>query len=78
MLLRVLTTERPEVVPPLRYRDRDDFPWISHYVFKLPSGELASFMIDVSEVLEDLARLPSAADDAGCGLTFRMGPGPVA
>ncbi len=78
MLLRVLTTERPEVVPPLRYRDRDDFPWISHYVFKLPSGELASFMIDVSEVLEDLARLPSAADDVGCGLTFRMGPGPVA
>ena len=51
MLRRVLATERPEVVPPLRYRDRDDFPWISHYVFKLPSGELASFMIDVSEVL---------------------------
>ncbi|HOT93997.1 MAG TPA: PAS domain S-box protein [Methanoregulaceae archaeon] len=52
MLYRVLTTEEPEVVPPLRYRDRDDFPWISHYVFKLPSGELASFMIDVSDVLE--------------------------
>ncbi len=78
MLSRVLTTERPEVVPPLRYRDRDDFPWISHYVFKLPSGELASFMIDVSEVLEDLDRFPSAADEVGCGLTFRTGPEPGA
>lgn len=64
MLRRVLTTERPEVVPPLRYRDRDDFPWISHYVFKLPSGELASFMIDVSEVLDDTDALEDVAEDA--------------
>jgi PAS domain S-box-containing protein len=63
MLFRVLTTERPEVVPPLRYRDRDDFPWISHYVFKLPSGELASFMIDVSEVLEASDERQRTADD---------------
>lgn len=66
MLIRVLTTEQPEFVPPLRYRNRDDFPWISHYVFKLPSGELASFMIDVSEVLEDMTGSPERAGDAGC------------
>jgi PAS domain S-box-containing protein len=52
-LVRVLSTGRPEVARPIRYRDRDDFPWISRYVFRLPSGELASFMIDVSEVLEE-------------------------
>jgi PAS domain S-box-containing protein len=74
MLLRVLTTERPEVVPPLRYRDRDDFPWISHYVFKLPSGELASFMIDVSEVLESGGGSLCTAGDAARGPTYRTAP----
>ncbi|ACL16741.1 PAS domain S-box protein [Methanosphaerula palustris] len=64
LLLRILTTERPEAVAPLRYRERDDFPLISHYVFKLPSGELASFMIDVSEVLEGAEGLPPAVKDA--------------
>lgn len=63
-LQRVLTTGRPEVAPPIRYRNRDDFPWISRYIFKLPSGELASFMIDVSEVLEDTAGPADAAGDA--------------
>lgn len=54
LLYRVLTTEKPEFVTPLKYRNREDFPWISHYVFKLPSGEIASFMIDVTEaVIED-------------------------
>jgi PAS domain S-box-containing protein len=48
MIERVQTSRRPEVASG-RYRDRDDFPMISHYVFRLPSGELASFMIDVSE-----------------------------
>jgi PAS domain S-box-containing protein len=52
-LVRVLRTGRPEVATPIRYRDRGDFPWISRYIFRLPSGELASFMIDVSEVLEE-------------------------
>lgn len=64
LLLRILTTERPEVVAPLRYRNRDDFPLISHYVFKLPSGELASFMIDVSEVLEEAEEPQCAVEDA--------------
>jgi len=53
LLYRVLTTENPEFVTPLKYRNRDDFPWISHYVFKLPSGEIASFMIDVTEVMTE-------------------------
>ncbi len=75
MLRRVLTTERPEVVPPLRYRDRDDFPWISHYVFKLPSGELASFMIDVSEVLEETAGPADAAEDAAAYWRRRISDG---
>lgn len=66
---RIQTTERPEVVPPLRYRERNDFPLISHYVFKLPSGELASFMIDVSGVLEGAATNGSNCD---CG-----DPGPI-
>ncbi|MDD1729681.1 MAG: PAS domain S-box protein [Methanospirillum sp.] len=52
MLIRVLTTEIPEFVPPLKYRNREDFPWISHYVFKLPSGEIASFMVDVSDAVK--------------------------
>jgi PAS domain-containing protein len=51
LLIRVLTTEKPEFLAPLKYRNRDDFPWISHYVFKLPSGEIASFMIDVSNAI---------------------------
>ena len=49
MLIRVLTTEKPEFLAPLKYRNCDDLPWISHYVFKLPSGEIASFMVDVSD-----------------------------
>jgi PAS domain S-box-containing protein len=48
----VLQTERPAFLPPLRYRQEQDV-WIWHYVFKLPSGELASFMIDVSEDLKN-------------------------
>jgi PAS domain S-box-containing protein len=51
LLLRVLTTEQPEFVAPLKYRNREDFPWISHYVFKLPSGEIASFMVDVTDAV---------------------------
>lgn len=53
LLFRVLTTEQPEFVAPLKYRDREDFPWISHYVFKLPSGEIASFMVDVTEAVKE-------------------------
>ena len=53
LLHRVLITEKPEFVAPLKYRNREEFPWISHYVFKLPSGEIASFMIDVTDVVKD-------------------------
>jgi PAS domain S-box-containing protein len=53
LLRRVLTTEQPEFVAPLKYRKREDFPWIYHYVFKLPSGEIASFMIDVTDVVKE-------------------------
>jgi len=53
LLRRVLITEQPEFVAPLKYRKREDFPWIYHYVFKLPSGEIASFMIDVSDVVKE-------------------------
>jgi len=48
-LIRVLNTENPEVLPPLQYVKGIDSPWLSHYIFKLPSGEIASFMIDVSD-----------------------------
>lgn len=78
LLLRILTTGRPEVVAPLRYREQEDFPLISHYVFKLPSGELASFMIDVSEVLEGADGDQSAVEDAADGSYCDFGdPGPV-
>jgi PAS domain-containing protein len=63
-LRRVLTTGRPEVARPAKYRNRDDFPWISRYIFRLPSGELASFMIDVSEVLKDADGPAGAAEGA--------------
>lgn len=53
LLRRVLTTEKPEFVAPLKYRKREDFPWIYHYVFKLPSGEIASFMVDVTDAVKE-------------------------
>jgi PAS domain S-box-containing protein len=61
-LKRVLRTGRPEVARPIKYRNRDDFPWISRYIFRLPSGELASFMIDVSEVLEETGGSPDGPE----------------
>lgn len=52
-LLKLINfTEQPEVVPPLQYIVGEDQPWCSHYVFKLPSGEIASFMIDVSDEMK--------------------------
>ncbi|AFD01050.1 PAS fold-containing protein [Methanocella conradii HZ254] len=58
LLKRVNLTEKPEVVPPLQYVVGEDQPWCSHYVFKLPSGEIASFMIDVSDEMkaEDISK----------------------
>jgi len=52
LLKRIYSTDMPEVVPPLQYVIGEDQPWCSHYVFKLPSGEIASFMIDVSDEMK--------------------------
>jgi PAS domain S-box-containing protein len=52
LLKRINFTEQPEVVPPLQYIVGEDQPWCYHYVFKLPSGEIASFMFDVSDEIK--------------------------
>jgi PAS domain-containing protein len=49
LLKRINITEQPEMIPPLQYVIGKNEPWCSHYVFKLPSGEIASFMIDVTD-----------------------------
>ncbi|MFA7125460.1 MAG: PAS domain-containing protein [Sphaerochaetaceae bacterium] len=49
---KVLATGKPAFLPPIRYRNNENL-WIRHYLFRIPSGELASFMIDVSEELQD-------------------------
>lgn len=51
-LKRVNITEQPEVLCPLQYVIGESEPWCSHYVFKLPSGEIASFMIDVTDEIK--------------------------
>lgn len=51
-LKRINFTEQPEVLSPLQYVIGENEPWCSHYVFKLPSGEIASFMIDVSDEMK--------------------------
>lgn len=63
-LIRVLKTEKPEFLLPLQYRKGKDSPWIWHYIFKLPSGEIASFMIDVSDAIREDAEGPLRA----CGV----------
>ncbi|WP_292518315.1 PAS domain-containing protein [Methanoculleus sp.] len=47
---RVFSRESSVFLPPLQYQ-KGHGAWIWHYLFKLPSGELASIMIDVSEEL---------------------------
>jgi PAS domain S-box-containing protein len=49
---RVLDTGTPVFLPPLLYR-RGTGLWIWTYLFKLPTGEIASFMIDVSDELRN-------------------------
>ena len=49
---RAFARESSVFLPPLQYR-KGQGAWIWHYLFKLPSGELASIMIDVSEELRD-------------------------
>jgi PAS domain S-box-containing protein len=51
---QVLAAGNPAFLPPLQYRKEENL-WIWHYLFLLPSGELASFMIDVSEEVQDCA-----------------------
>jgi PAS domain S-box-containing protein len=63
-LIRVLGTEKPEFLLPLQYRKGKAYPWVWHYVFKLPSGEIASFMIDVSDAVREEAEAPLRACDA--------------
>lgn len=63
-LIRVLKTEKPEFLLPLQYRKGKDSPWVWHYIFKLPSGEIASFMIDVSDAVREDAKAPLRACDA--------------
>ncbi|WP_342771164.1 PAS domain-containing protein [Methanoculleus sp. UBA416] len=60
-LIRVLETEKPEFLPPLQYRKEHSSPWIWHYIFKLPSGEIASFMIDISGAVREEAEAPLRA-----------------
>jgi len=48
-LNRVDSTGVPEVVPPLQYIRNETSPWLTHFIFKLPTGEIASFMMDLSE-----------------------------
>jgi PAS domain-containing protein len=57
-LIRVLRTGNPEFLPPLQYQKGKDSPWVWHYIFKLPSGEIASFMIDVSDAVLEEAAVP--------------------
>jgi PAS domain S-box-containing protein len=52
LLKRVYFTKQPEVAPPLQYMIGEGQPWCSRYVFTLPSGEIASFMIDVSDEMK--------------------------
>ncbi|MFA5613061.1 MAG: PAS domain-containing protein [Methanoculleus sp.] len=77
-LIRVLRTGNPEFLLPLQYQKGKDSPWVWHYIFKLPSGEIASFMIDVSDaVWEDTGTpLPACSacerhppDGAGSGIS---------
>jgi PAS domain S-box-containing protein len=62
-LIRVLKTEKPEFLLPLQYRKGIDSPWVWHYIFKLPSGEIASFMIDVSDAVREDAETPPQTCD---------------
>ncbi|WP_342771166.1 MULTISPECIES: hypothetical protein [unclassified Methanoculleus] len=63
-MTRVLETEKPEFLPPLQYRKERSSPWTWHSIFKLPSGEIASFMIGVSDAVREEAEAPFRACEA--------------
>lgn len=62
-LKRINVTEQPEILVPLQYVIGENEPWCYHYVFKLPSGEIASFMIDVTDEMKADASLKTKACD---------------
>lgn len=51
ILNRVDKTEIPEVGPPIKHNKNEKSPWHTHFIFKLPTGEIASYVIDVSKEL---------------------------
>ncbi len=57
----VLRSDTPVFLPPLQYR-KGSGPWVWHYLFRLPSGELASFMIDVSDELRNSGALATSSE----------------
>jgi|GEM_PF-436763 PAS domain S-box-containing protein len=75
---QVVKTGTPAFIPPLRYREDEDL-WVWHYLFALPSGELASFMIDISREVRSGAHPFAAADlPHPPGLLSAPGPDPIA
>jgi PAS domain S-box-containing protein len=39
----------PQYFPPVQYKTGKNNPWFSHYMFKLPSNEVATFIINVTK-----------------------------
>lgn len=70
-LIRVLETEKPEFLQPVQYRKEPASPWIWHYIFKLPSGEIASFMIDISDAVREDTEAPLSTCGARDHMTSR-------
>ncbi|MDD4255541.1 MAG: PAS domain S-box protein [Methanofollis sp.] len=50
-LNRVNISGIPEISHPLQYIRNETSPWLTHFVFKLPTGEIASFMMNLPEEL---------------------------
>lgn len=45
---KVVNQGIPQYIPPVQYRKGENEPWLSHYMFSLPSNEIASFIIKAS------------------------------
>jgi PAS domain S-box-containing protein len=59
---RLLIDDEPVIYPPVKYFNGSDEPWFTHYLFGLPSGDIATFIIDTSGVrikklMEDIQHL---------------------
>ncbi len=75
---RVLETGTSAFLPPIRYRKDQDL-WVWHYIFTLPSGELASFMIEISGEMRTGAHPFATADHPHPpGLLPASSPDPIA